>query len=460
MRCLLFICLLLSAAQSVALDRYRVEGYSLPNGLQLILKPGTERGHVAIRLVVGVGLDDFSCDEQQLPHLLEHLLFSGIDDTGEGGLEARMQALGGEWNAYTSAADTTFVIEAPATNQRKVLDLLLSLLTRTELTEPRISAAKHIVEREDGGHYSHLQRWLDRQDLGHSASNQLAVELGLKCAERAQVQDLTREQLDAVRKDWYVPNNMTLIIVGDLDRLLPAYLERAYGALEPIEPHEHRPLPQITATAQAERVLVRGVVGETARVHWLLPEPLIEGMSDETWRLVRDYLEWALYSELRLKHGVSYGPWSEREVFGGVSFMSLNADVAREDVGEVQQLLTQLRAQLLKNGLDPQTFARLKNAAITRQAWAVQGNSALADYYWSALGDYDEGLFADPTQRLADVSLEQANAAMRALFAEPGYVRIEKPLLSYNGLSALVLGALGACVLLIVGVWAYRRRQR
>ena len=177
MRCLLFICLLLGAAQSFALDRSSVEGYQLPNGLQLILKPTRDSGHVSIRLVVGVGLDDFSCADQQLPHLLEHLLFSGTDDTGEGGLEERMQALGGEWNAFTSHADTTFVIEAPAKNQRKVLDLLLSLLTQTQLTEQRIAEAKQVVEREDGGHYSHLQRWLDRQDVGHSASNQLAVEL-------------------------------------------------------------------------------------------------------------------------------------------------------------------------------------------------------------------------------------------------------------------------------------------
>jgi hypothetical protein len=77
-------------------------------------------------LVVGVGLDDFDCAEKELPHLLEHLLFSGIDATGEGGLEERMQALGGDWNAFTSNADTTFVIEAPAKNQRKVLDLLLA----------------------------------------------------------------------------------------------------------------------------------------------------------------------------------------------------------------------------------------------------------------------------------------------------------------------------------------------
>ena len=458
MRCLLFICWLLGAAQSFALDRYSVEGYQLPNGLQLILKPGYEHGHVSIRLVVGVGLDDFSCADQQLPHLLEHLLFSGIDDTGEGGLEARMQALGGEWNAYTSNADTTFVIEAPAKNQRKILDLLLSLLTRTQLTEQRISEAKQVVEREDGGHYSHLQRWLDRQDLGHSASNQLAVELGLKCAERAEVHALTRQQLEAVRSTWYAPNNMTLIVVGDLDRLLPAYLERTYGALEPVEPSEHIPLPDIEAKADTERTLVRGVVGDTAKLHWLLPEPVIDDQSDETWDLLRDYLEWSLYSELRLKHGVSYGPWAEREVFGGVGFLSLNADLARDDVSKARQVMAQLKAQLVKDGLDPEVFVRLKNAAVVRQAWAVQGNSALADYYWSALGDYDKGRFADPSRRLQAVTLKQANAALRQLFAEPGYMRIEKPLFSYNTLSVAIGVALGVILLIALGWRVWRRR--
>ena len=460
MRCLLLIFLLLGAAPSFALDRYSVEGYQLPNGLQLILKPGTDRGHVAIRLVVGVGLDDFSCADQQLPHLLEHLLFSGVDDTGEGGLEQRMQALGGEWNAFTSHADTTFVIEAPAKNQRKVLDLLLSLLTQTQLTEQRINVAKQVVEREDGGHYSHLQRWLDRQDLGHSASNQLAVELGLKCTERAQVENLTRQQLETVRQNWYAPNNMTLIIVGDLDRLLPAYLERTYGSLKPVEPSEHKPLAAIEARAEPERELLRGVVGDTVQLHWLLPEPVIEDQSDETWDLLRDYLEWALYSELRLKHGLSYGPWAEREVFGGVGFLSLNADLERNDVPQARQVVEQLKARLLKEGLDPQVFARLKNAAIARQAWAVQGNSALADYYWASLGDYDNGHFADPAKRLQAISLKQANAAMRELFAEPGYVRIEKPLFSYNSLSLVILGALALLIIIGVGWRAWRHRRR
>lgn len=458
MRRLLLACLLMGSAHTFAFDRLQVEGYTLPNGLQLLLKPGTERGHVAIRLVVGVGLDDFSCDQKELPHLFEHLLFSGIDGGNEGDLEDRMQALGGEWNAYTSNADTTFVIEAPAQNQRKVLDLLLAIVTRTQLTDANINAAKQVVEREDGGHYSHLQRLLDRQDLGHNASNQLAVELGLKCAERAEVNALTRDQLEALRKNWYAPNNMTLIVVGDLDKLLPAYLERTYGQLDPVEPSEHRPLPQIQQAAASHRNLIHGWVGDNAKLHWLFSEPVLEDQHDETYDLLKDYLDWALYRQLRLRHGLSYGPWSEREVLGGVGFLSLNADLERENLEQAEQVLQDLKARLLKDGLDPAVFARLQQAAIARQAWAVQGNSALADYYWSAAGEYDGGRFSDPAKRIKAVTLAQTNQAMRQVLEQPGYWRIEKPLLSYNALSWIVAGVLGLIAVAWIALRFYRKR--
>jgi predicted Zn-dependent peptidase len=461
MRCLLFACLLLVSLPSLALDRFQVEGYLLPNGLQLLLKPGYEKGHVAIRLVVGIGFDDFNCQDKELPHLLEHLLFSGTDDSGEGGLEARMQALGGDWNAFTSNTDTTFVIEAPAQNQRKVLDLLLEVLTKTHLDQPDLDTVKRIVEREDGGHYSHLQRWLDRKDLGHSAGSQLAVELGLKCAERPEVDHLTLEQVQAVYQGWYAPNNMTLIVVGDLDRFLPGYLERSFGELDAVDPTEHPPLAEGHGRAEAERTLIRGGLGEGARLHLILPEPQLDDQHDETWELVKAYLDWALYSDLRLKHGLSYGPSIEREVFGDSGFMSLNADVEREDIDQAKDDIRALLGRLQKDGLDPATFARLQQAAVAKQAWAVQGNSALADYYWGALNDYEKGRFADPAKRLKAVSLDSANRAMRQLLAQPGYWRIEQPLLSYDGLYWLAAAFIGLVLLLIgwrVGANVFAKR--
>ncbi|MBC3956359.1 M16 family metallopeptidase [Pseudomonas triticifolii] len=461
MRCLLFACLLLGSLPSFALDRLKVEGYLLPNGLQVLLKPGYEKGHVAIRLVVGIGFDDFPCKDKELPHLLEHLLFSGIDASGEGGLEERMQALGGEWNAFTSNTDTTFVLEAPARNQRKVLDLLLEVMTRTELNQARLDTVKSIVEREDGGHFSHLQRLLDRRDSSRGASSQLAIELGLKCAERPEVDGITLEQIEDVFASWYAANNMTLIVVGDLDKLLPAYLERTYGKLAPTDPIDHPPLAESNGSAEPRRELERGGLGENARLHLIYPEPQLDDQHDETWDLVKAYLDWSLYTELRLKHSLSYGPSAEREVFGDVGFLSLNADVERQDADRAEKEIRALVERLQNDGMQPETFARLRDMAVDRQAWAVQGNSALADYYWGALNDYEDGRFTDPAKRIKAVSLETANRAMRQLLAQPGYMRVEKPLLSYDSLYWIIAAVAGLIVMLLARVlWRWRAHRR
>ena len=459
MRCLLLVCLLLTSFSSVALDRFQVEGYVLPNGLQILLKPA-EKGHVSIRLVVGVGFDDFNCADKELPHLLEHMMFGGIDSTGEGGLEQQMQALGGEWNAFTSNTDTTFVVEAPAQNQRKVLDLLIKVLTQTQINQANLDTAKRIVEREDGGHYSHLQRWLDKRDLGHSASNQLAVELGLKCAERPEVEHLTLEQVEHVHDNWYAANNMTLIVVGGLDRLLPAHLERTFAQLGAVEPTDHPPLPTIHQKADTERTLIRGALGDGAKLHLLFAEPDMGDQHDETWDMVKAYLDWALYSELRLAQGYSYGPWADREAIGDTGFLSLNADLDRDDVDAATASVRSMLERLRKEGMDPATFARLQQAAISKQAWAVQGNSALADYYWGALTEYENGKFTDPTKRTRAVTVEQANHAMRQLLTQAGYLRIEQPLVSYNQLYEIGAGFAGLLVLLIAWRFYARRRNR
>ena len=66
---------------------------------------------------------------------------------------------------------------------------------------------------------------------------------------------------------------MTLIIVGDLDKLLPAYLERTYGQLNAVDPTEHPPLLTISEKAEPTRTLIRQALGDGAKLHLLFPEP-------------------------------------------------------------------------------------------------------------------------------------------------------------------------------------------
>ncbi|MBO3275965.1 M16 family metallopeptidase [Pseudomonas schmalbachii] len=455
MRWLLVPLLLLSfGSWSQADSRSTVAALQMENGMGMVLKPTRVRGHVSIRLIVGVGFSDFPCKERQLPHLMEHLFFSGLDGGDEANLEARMQGLGGQWNAFTSEGDTAFVIEAPASSQRQVFDLLLQAITRTQLDAQKIASARQVLEREEGGRYSHLQRWLDHQNISRAGQEQLAVELGLACPERPPVDNLSQAQLEQLRKDWYVPENMTLIVVGDIDRNLPLYLNRTFGRLPDHATPERRELPAMKGTAERRRTLTKGLFGESAVVHWIFPEP--ENADGSALTLLQSYLDDTLYAELRVRRGLSYGPWSERTAWANQGFLSLNADVDRSDQPATEAALRKVVDDIRQHGLDPQRFYRIKRAARAQLGWSTPSNATLADYYWGALGDYDNGQFPNEDLRLARVSLKEANKVAQQLFGNEGYLRIEKPLLDDD--MAYPLG--GAAVFLGGGLlWLGLRRR-
>jgi len=132
--------------------------------------------------------------------------------------------------------------------------------------------------------------------------------------------------------------------------------------------------------------------------------------------------------------------------------------VERDEQGATQKALRELVDNIRHDGLDPQRFARIQRVTRAQLAWSTPGNSTLADYYWGALGDFDDGKFPDEDKRLAKVSLAHADEVAKQLFKDEGYLRIEKPLLDDDMVYPLAaLGALMLAVLLGLALW--RRRD-
>ncbi len=205
--------------------------------------------------------------------------------------------------------------------------------------------------------------------------------------------------------------------------------------------------------AERQRSLTTGLFGESAVLHWIFPEPA--EADGATLDLLQAYLNDALYTELRVRRELSYGPWSERTAWANQGFMSLNADVERDQEKVTQQALKDLVDKIRHDGLDPQRFARIQRVARAQLAWSTPGNSTLADYYWGALADFDDGKFPDEDKRLARVSLTQANDVAQQLFKDEGYLRIEKPLLDDD--RVYPLSALVALLLAVLVGLALRR---
>jgi zinc protease len=229
----------------------------LPNGLTYYLRHNEEPRHRAeLRLVVNAGSVLEDPDQRGLAHLVEHMAFNGtrrfsghqIVDF----LESVGMRFGADVNAYTSFDETVYMLSLP-TDTAGVLDKGLDIL---EDWATAISFDTAEVRRERG---VVIEEWrLGRGAGARIRDRQFPVLFaGSRYAERLPIGDpeIVRnapvETLTRFYRDWYRPDLMAVVVVGDIDvNRVQQMLRERFGRI-PARTGE-RPRPVFTVPGHAD----------------------------------------------------------------------------------------------------------------------------------------------------------------------------------------------------------------
>lgn len=256
------LCLVLAAGVSAAAAQTPARTQEIPldpsiktgrfaNGLRYFIRTTKKpEKRAELRLVVDVG--SIVEDETQLglAHFLEHMAFNGTKHFPKQETVAFLESLGMRFgpsiNAYTSFDETVYMLQVP-TEKPDVLDrafLILEDWAHGQTLDPAEIDKERGVIREE---------WRVRRGAGARINDkQLPVMLkGSRYAERLPIGTMEvidtfkHERLIQFYKDWYRPDLMTVIAVGDFD---PAAVEQMIKAhFEPI-PAATNPRPRGTFT--------------------------------------------------------------------------------------------------------------------------------------------------------------------------------------------------------------------
>jgi zinc protease len=206
----------------------RITVGTLPNGMRYyIRKNARPAGRAELRLAVKAGSILEDDDQRGLAHFVEHMAFNGTEHFPKQDVVAFLQSTGMRFgahiNANTSFDQTIYQLQIP-TDKTEVIDRSLLIL---EDWARAVSFEPEEIEKERG---VILEEW--RTGLGASArmlEAQLPVLLkGSRYAERMPIgkPDIIRtfpyDRLKKFYTDWYRPDLMAVIIVGDFD---PAVVE-------------------------------------------------------------------------------------------------------------------------------------------------------------------------------------------------------------------------------------------
>jgi len=239
---LFFILTALSPSKSFAAS-HTAESFLLLNGLRVVIKKDSSSPLIALQLRVEAGSADEEAEEAGLAHLLEHILFRGSSETGTGKLAGEVEGLGGRINGFTSPDHTVYHMVLPALHYKSGLQILARLVQLPSLDEAQLQKEIQVV----------LEEWKQGLDNPRSRASTELFRTAYRIHPYARpvigtpqtLKRITWEVLSRFYRRWYTPNNMTLVVVGNVDgELVKSEINEIFAPLPPRVSASRQRLPE------------------------------------------------------------------------------------------------------------------------------------------------------------------------------------------------------------------------
>ena len=117
----------------------------LPSGLSLATERMADARSVCIGFWVGTGSRDEDDGQAGASHFLEHLLFKGTDERSPSAIAEAVDAVGGDFNAFTTKEYTSFYIRLLAEHLPLGLDILSDIMWRPALRPTELEAERQVI---------------------------------------------------------------------------------------------------------------------------------------------------------------------------------------------------------------------------------------------------------------------------------------------------------------------------
>src|ERR1700751_1889772 len=190
--------------------------WTLPNGLTIIVQEDRSAPVASVQAWCATG----SVYEDEhigagLSHILEHMLFKGTKARSTNSIAQKMQDVGGYINAYTSFDRTVFWIDVPKDGVATALDVLADAMMNSTLPPQEYQKEQEVIRRE-------FAMGMDDPDrvaglLLFATAYQRHPYHFPVIGELEIYTQLTQQQVMQYYKTRYVPNNLTFVVVGDVD---------------------------------------------------------------------------------------------------------------------------------------------------------------------------------------------------------------------------------------------------
>jgi zinc protease len=345
----------------------------LPNGLTIIVQEDHSAPVASVQAWCATG----SIYEDQhlgagLSHILEHMLFKGTKTRGANQIAQKIQDVGGYINAYTSFDRTVFWIDLPRDGVPTALEILADAMMNSTLPPDEYKKEQEVIRREFA---------LGMDDPDRMAGLLLFATAYQRHPYRFPVigeleiyNQLTQEEVMQYYKTRYVPNNLTFIVVGDVDA------EKVREQLaELFKPYPEKSLKPIFVPAEPPQLGRREVHQEFATelthlsMAWHIPEvtnpdvPALDLLST----ILGDGRSSRLYQRVREEAGLAFRISAFSYTPGDPGLFGIDATVDPKKRQAAEELALRIVAEVKQSGVTAAELAKAKKITLSQHLSAL-----------------------------------------------------------------------------------------
>lgn len=323
----------------------------LPNGIRVL----TEKRESTQCVVVGFWLKTGSRDEpikyQGVSHLIEHLVFKGTKSFSSLDIAHRLEAVGGEINAFTAKEHVCFHTETLKEDLNLCIHVLAELISSALFQEDAVEKEKGVVLQEI---------LMAKDDIEDSVFDNFFLTafpkspLGTNILGTSHtVSHITREEIIQWYRTVYIPNNLIVSVTGNVDHAQVVDLVQSHlGAEKESSLKIARAAPTLPRLRSFDR-------RDSEQVHAIVSLPTVAYGSDRRFEafIVNSCLGGGMTSKLfqniREEKGWAYSIFSMLNTYTdfGVQliYAATEASLYRKVVEEILRELRLLKANKLQN---------------------------------------------------------------------------------------------------------------
>jgi zinc protease len=356
-----------ASSPAITFPPVTAQRWTLPNGLTIIVQIDRSAPVASVQAWCATG----SVHEAQhlgagLSHILEHMLFKGTKTRSPNEIAQSVQDQGGYVNAYTSFDRTVYWIDVPKEGVASALEILSDATMNSTLPPEEYVKEQEVIRREFAMSHDDPDRMVG-QLMFKTAYQRHPYRLPV-IGEIQVFDQLTQQEVHNYYRTRYVPNNLTFVVVGDVDgdavyaqlaQYFAAYPEQSIAPVYiPAEP------PQ-----SGRREVNEEFPTELTRLAlaWHIPEithpdvPALDLLST----VLGDGRSSRLYRKVREEAGLAFGVSAFSYTPGDPGLLGVDATVEPQNRVATEQVILQIVVELREKGATAEELAKAKKIVLS-----------------------------------------------------------------------------------------------